>query len=83
MKRIISIIITAALVFSLCLTSAYATVRPVTAAKSDIAAGLLKYLKIMEITDENSEITRADFACYVARALGVNEYSKPAQMYFF
>lgn len=50
------------------------------------AIELLEYLEVLEIEDDgNAEVSRADFAVYVARLLGVDEYAKSvySKSYFY
>lgn len=83
MKRILLITLCAILAFSACLTSGYAAVKIATNEDAAVAETLLETLGVLEITDNGaSEVTRADFACYIGRAIGVDEYVKPSEMYF-
>lgn len=83
MKRILSLIICGLLIFSACASYAQAAVKLESNYDLAVAEGLLEALGIMDITDNADEyVSRADFACYVARAIGVDEYVKPVEMYF-
>ena len=73
MKKIISLIICGLLIFSVCASYAQTAVKLENNDDLAVAEGLLEALGIMDITDNTEDnVSRADFACYVARAIGVD-----------
>ena len=82
MKRIISIIISIILAFCVC-PAGFAAVGLGTADDAEKAEALLESIGVLEIDNNQSDkVTRADFACYVGRLIGVDEYTAPTEMYF-
>lgn len=80
MKRMIT-----GLLALILLVSAY--ISPVSASEKKIseeALALVNYFEIMNLDeDADAEVSREDFAVYLGRAIGVNEYAQNAEMYYY